>query len=93
MGANPIAIKLDAETKQRLEKLAEAKKRTPHYLMKEAVKDYVEREERAEELRKETLERWDAYTTSGEHVNNEAVMAWLDTWGREGEAERPSCEK
>jgi predicted transcriptional regulator len=89
MGTGPIAVKLDPETKERLKRLAEAKKRSPHWLMKEALREYVEKEERAEKLRQETIERWDAYKTSGEHVSNEAVMAWLDTWGREDEAERP----
>jgi predicted transcriptional regulator len=93
MGVGPIAVKLDPETKLRLQRLAEAKKRSPHYLMKEAVKDYVEKEERAEKLRQETIERWDTYKADGKHVGNEAMMAWLDTWGRDEETERPSCEK
>lgn len=93
MGAGAIAVKLDPETKERLKKLAELKKRSPHWLMKEALKEYVEKEERAEKLRQETLERWDTYKASGKHVSNEAVIAWLDTWGREDETKRPVCEE
>jgi len=61
--------------------------------MKEAIKEYVEKEEGAEKLRQETLERWEAYKTSEECVSNEAVMNWLDTWGTENETKRPPCEK
>ena len=93
MGGTPMAVKLEPGMKERLKRLAEAKRRSPHWLMKEAVREYLEREEHTEKLRQETLERWAAYKTSGEHATNEAVMAWLDTWGYEGETERPPCEK
>ena len=93
MGANPMAVKLDPGIRERLQKLAETKRRSPHWLMKEALKEYVEKEEHAEKLRQETLERWEAYEASGGHVSNEAVMNWLDTWGNENETERPPCEK
>jgi predicted transcriptional regulator len=93
MAANPMAVKLDQETRDRLIKLAEAKRRSPHWLMKEAVREYVEKEERAEKLRHETLDRWETYKTGGGQASNEAMSAWLDTWGHEGETERPSCEK
>ncbi|MCX5809866.1 MAG: ribbon-helix-helix protein, CopG family [Proteobacteria bacterium] len=92
MGSNPMAVKLEPEIQDRLKRLAAAKRRSPHWLMKEALKEYVEKEEAAEKLRQETLERWEAYRLSGESVSNEAVMAWLDTWGTDNEMERPLCE-
>ena len=93
MGSSPMAVKLDPETRERLLKLAESKRRSPHWLMKEAVREYIAKEERAEKLRQDTLDRWEAYKTGGGEVSNEAVMAWLDTWGHEGETEGPSCEE
>lgn len=92
MGSHPMAVKLEPEIQDRLKRLAAAKRRSPHWLMKEALKEYVEKEEAAEKLRQETLERWDAYQLNGESVSNEAVMAWLGTWGTENETERPPCE-
>ncbi|NBJ14760.1 MAG: ribbon-helix-helix protein, CopG family [Dehalobacter sp. 4CP] len=93
MSINPIAVKLDPEIRERLKKLAEIKRRSPHWLMKEALREYVEKEEGAEKLRQEAIERWEAYKASGECVSNEAVMAWLDTWGTGNETKRPPCGK
>lgn len=89
MSFSPMAVKLDPEIKERLKKLAETKRRSPHWLMKEALKEYIEKEEGAEKLRQEAIEHWEAYKASGEHVSNEAVMAWLDTWGAGNETKRP----
>ncbi len=93
MGTRPMAVKLDPEMKERLMRLAAAKKRSPHWLMKEALREYTEKEERAERLRQETLERWETYEIGGESVSNEAMLVWLDTWGTENETGRPECEK
>ncbi len=93
MGATPMAVKLDPEIRARLLRLAEAKRRSPHWLMKEAISKYVEKEEEAEKLRLETLDRWETFKTNGEYVSNEAVLTWLDTWGHEGETKRPECEE
>jgi predicted transcriptional regulator len=93
MGTQPMAVKLDPEMKERLLRLAAAKRRSPHWIMKEALREYTEKEELAEALRQETLKRWAEYRVTGKSADNEAVMAWLDTWGSERETERPPCEK
>jgi len=93
MGTQPMAVKLDPEMKERLLRLAAAKRRSPHWIMKEALREYTEKEELAENLRQETLKRWEIYKITGESVDNESVMAWLDTWGSEHETESPACEK
>lgn len=89
----PVGVKLDHELKGRLKKLGAAKHRSPHWIMKEAIREYVEREEASEKLRQETIERWKAYQKDGKQVSNEAMIAWLDTWGTDKEAGRPLCEK
>jgi predicted transcriptional regulator len=88
-----MAVKLDPEMKERLLRLAAAKRRSPHWIMKEALREYTEKEELAENLRQETLKRWEVYKITGKSVDNEAVMAWLDTWGNEHETKSPACEK
>lgn len=82
MATRPMAVKLDPETRERLTRLAAVKKRSPHWLVKEAVREYTEREELLEKLRQESLYRWESYEISEESTSNEAVVAWLDTWGR-----------
>ena len=45
------SLKLDPELRDRLRRLAEARRRTPHWLMREAIAQYVDREEARERLR------------------------------------------
>jgi predicted transcriptional regulator len=83
------AIKLDDEIYRRLQALAEARQRTPHWLMKEAIRQFLEREEESERIRRESLERWERFEATGEAVSHEVVEAWLQTWGTEREGKCP----
>jgi predicted transcriptional regulator len=40
------SLKLDSAIKERVHRLAEARRRSPHWIMREAVEQYVEREEK-----------------------------------------------
>ncbi|MBI4745406.1 MAG: ribbon-helix-helix protein, CopG family [Deltaproteobacteria bacterium] len=89
----PVGVKLDNDLRERLKKLGTTKRRSPHWIMREAIREYVEREEAAEKLLQETIERWKAYQKDGKQISNEAMIAWLDTWGSDKETGRPLCEK
>ena len=41
----PIAVKLDIAIRDRLKRLAESHQRTQHWMMRQAIQQYVEREE------------------------------------------------
>lgn len=82
-----LAVKLEQELRHRLQALGEAKRRSPHWLMCEAIRLYVEREEEAEQAKSEARERLARYDATGEHVADADVTAWLKTWG--GRRERP----
>jgi predicted transcriptional regulator len=45
--------------------------------MREAIQQYVEREERREELRNDALAAWSEYQATGRHVASEEADAWL----------------
>ena len=62
------SLKLDTAIKERVHRLASARRRSPHWVMREAVEQYVEREERLEQLRQEALAAWAEYQTTGLHV-------------------------
>ncbi|MHB8311142.1 MAG: CopG family ribbon-helix-helix protein [Metallibacterium sp.] len=47
----PVAIKIDIDIKERVKRLAIARQRTPHWLMREAISQYVVREEKREAFR------------------------------------------
>jgi predicted transcriptional regulator len=83
------AIKLDEEIYSRLKVLADARQRTPHWLMKEAIRQFLEREEEFERVRRESLERWERFEATGETVSHDAIEAWLQTWGTDREGKCP----
>lgn len=89
-----IAFRIDQETQERVERLAEARQSTPHGVVSEAIHQYLDREEKREALRLDTLNAWTECETTGLHVNADEVSAWLDSWGgEEDELPAPTCHK
>lgn len=89
----PVAVKIDPEMRDRMKRLAEARHRSTHWLMREAIRQYVEREEKREALCRGAVEAWEEYRETGLHVTGEEVMAWLESWGTEDEQAAPQCHK
>ena len=71
------SLKLDPEMKDRVQRLAAARRRSAHWVMREAVEQYVEREEKREQLRQDALAAWADYQATGLHVTAEEADAWL----------------
>jgi predicted transcriptional regulator len=88
-----LAIKIDSETKDRLKRLAEARQRTPHWLMREAIAQYVEWEEAREIFKQEALTSWVACQENGRYLTGKEVRGWLNTWGTKSEKAFPKCRK
>jgi len=61
--------------------------------MREAVVQYVEREEKREAFRQEALKAWEEYQQTGLHASAEEVGNWLASWGTANETPRPECHK
>ena len=93
MNSATMGVKLDEQTRDRLKTLGEARRRSPHWLMKEAIREYLEREEEAERRNLEADEAWADYRRTGQVVSNEAMTAWLDTWGTDREAPCPELQQ
>lgn len=89
----PVAIKIDQDTRDRVKRLAEARHRSSHWMMREAIRQYVEREEKREAYRQDGINAWNEYQETGLHVTGDEVIAWLDTWGEENEQAAPACHK
>lgn len=84
-----VGVKLDDETRERLKNLGEMKQRSVHWLMREAIQDYVEREEKEERRNQEADEAWLEYKQLGLGVDNDAMTTWLDSWGTDKEMQCP----
>jgi predicted transcriptional regulator len=85
------SLKLDTKTKQRVQRLASARRRSPHWLMREAIEQYVEREEKRDQFRQDALAAWTHYQTTGLHVTSEEADAWLAKLEAGKRAANPKC--
>lgn len=91
--ATATSIKLDDELKSRVQHLAGLRRRSAHWIMREAIEQYVEREEKREAFRQDTIEAWEEFQATGLHATAEEVEKWLASWGTEDELPPPVCHK
>ena len=85
------SLKLDLELKQRVQQLASARRRSAHWIMREAVEQYVSREEKREQFRQDALAAWNGYQATGLHATAEEADAWLAKLETGEDAEAPVC--
>jgi predicted transcriptional regulator len=77
MPLTPTSLKLDPALKDRIQKLAESRRRSINWLMGEALRDFVNREEARDEFDRITRERLAEYQADGKSVSAEKADAWL----------------
>jgi len=85
------SLKLDAEMKERVQRLASAQRRTAHWVMREAIEQYVERQEKREQFLRDGLAAWEDYRATGLHLTEEEVDDWLAKLEAGEDAELPEC--
>jgi predicted transcriptional regulator len=74
-----------------MRELAKVQHRTPHYLMREAIAQYVEREKKREAFRQEARAAWSAYHETGLHVTHAEADDWLAQLEAGQDVEPPEC--
>ncbi len=87
------SIKIDDKLKNRIRDLANARRRSANWIMKEAIQQYVDREEAIESIQQEATESWIEFQETGLHITGQEASAWLRTWGTDEEMEIPECHK
>ena len=80
-----LSIRIDAETKKRLDALSKRSKRSKSFLAAEAITAYVAAEEWQLGEIHAGLEELD----SGKSVSHEKMSHWLKTWGKSGKTKAP----
>jgi len=85
------SVKLDSKTKERVQRLALARRRSAHWVMREAIEQYVEHEEKREQLRQDALAAWTHYQTTGLHLTAAEADAWLAKLEAGKNAAPPKC--
>jgi len=86
-------IKLDDELKSRVHRLADQRDRSAHWIMREAITQYVEREEKRESFKQDAMRAWNDYQANGLHVTHEEADAWLAKLEAGEDAEPPKCHE
>jgi predicted transcriptional regulator len=85
------SLKLDSELKERVQRLALARRRSAHWIMHEAVEQYVGREEKREQFRQDALAAWNDYQATGLHATADEADAWLARLEAGEVVEAPEC--
>lgn len=85
------SLKIDDTLKSRVQHLASQRRRSPHWIMLEAIQQYVEREEKREAFKQDALRAWKDYQRTGLHLTLEEADAWLAKLEAGEDAELPKC--
>lgn len=91
--AGSVTIKLDGADRDRIASLAAARKRTPHYLMKEAILEYVRKEEARQRFIKAAEASFEHYKETGLHITLDEISAWADDVQNSPTAPVPACHR
>lgn len=86
-----VTIKLDETDRDRIATLATAKKRTPHYLMKEAILEYVKKEEARQNFITDAQASFEHYKQTGQHITLDEFNTWVDKVQQNPAVPVPPC--
>lgn len=87
----PTTIKIDVDTKARIKRLADARHRSTHWMILDAVRQYIEREEKLEAFRQDAIKAWADYQQSGLHVTADEADTWLADLETGKDVDPPEC--
>ena len=85
MATVQLSVRMDPEIKARLEKEARLEERSASYLIQKALDHYLS----AKERKRRALEEAAAEADKGVFISDEAMTAWVASWGTENELSPP----
>ena len=88
---NTVSVKLDPTDRDRITALAAKKDRTPHYLMKEAIREYINREEAQQNFIEVAKQSFEHYKETGLHISLDEFSAWVDDVEKNPKTPMPVC--
>lgn len=83
------SVRMPDELLDRLERTAEQLRRSKGWIIKDAVEEYLKREELKQQRNQETLASWEDYK-AGRVIDGDKMMEWLESWGTENEKKPPA---
>jgi predicted transcriptional regulator len=91
--ASNMTVKLEASDTERLRSIAIAKKRTPHYLMKEAIHTYLEKEEAEQRFISAALQSREHFRKTSLHITQTEFSAWVSEVKKNPNTPLTACHK
>ncbi len=82
------SVRMPDDLLQRLDSTATRLRRSKGWIINDAVREYLEREDQRQRRDEETREAL-AELDAGQVVDGDEVLAWIDSWGSEHEREPP----
>jgi len=90
---SPLSVKLAAEQKDLLAQLAKKQHRSVHFLLCQAVKEFLEREQARLDFYETARIAGEHYKETGLHTTHEELKAWAHSLGAAHEVTAPACHK
>ena len=88
---SPISIRLPADLKDCIQKLATTRQRSTNALVVQAITAFVEREEKREAIRQECIAAHEHYQQTGLHVTQAEVKDWIAQLRQGKQVGAPKC--
>jgi predicted transcriptional regulator len=82
------SVRMPDDLLQRLDSTATRLRRSKGWIINDAVREYLEREDLRQRRDAETQEAL-AELDAGQVVDGDEVLAWIDSWGSDNEREPP----
>ncbi len=86
------SIRLQPEVESGLEAMSDKLHRSKNWLINQAIREFVARQELEQSRWKETLTAMES-VAHGRVVSGQAVHSWLESWGTSNELPPPRAEK
>lgn len=85
-------VRLQSDVESGLEAMADKLHRSKNWLINQAIREFVARQELDQSRWAETLQAMES-VTQGKVVSGQAVHAWLESWGTSDELPPPQADK
>lgn len=86
-------VRLNDDLKERVRQLAKSRRCCIHDILREAVTQYFEREEKREAYHRDVLQVWQVYRESGSHLTGAEADSWLTRLASGDDGELPECHR
>ena len=86
-----MTLKLDTSHRDRLKSLAVARKRSSHYLMKEAIERYLKAEEAQQAALQSVDDSVAHFEATGLHIRLNELKSWAKDVKKSRDAQLPAC--